>query len=307
MRVLVTGASGFLGRNLLLAKPQSWEVVAAYRRPDFPDFLVREHVEGVTPVRCDLRDQDQACNLARRNSRWDLVVYLAGLVDIPGSVAQPMMDLTANLLALVHLLEAVRCEHLIYVSSGAVYTGLAGVVSPQSPLRPDLPYAINKLAAEHYVRCYTMRRSHIGYHTILRFMGAYGPHEPTHKIYSRMLRSFVLGVEPTFTVYGDGSNLIDAMYVDDAVRGLLAAGGRGCASVTLDWGLGQPTSISELVLRTASVFRRRVELRFEGVAHERIEFRIDPSPLFDLIGFRPTVPYEEGIGSLADWLRKATA
>ena len=107
------------------------------------------------------------------------------------------------------------------MSSGAVYDGLVGTVTPATPVAPRLPYAISKLASEHYVRFFAERRGTLGSYVNVRFFGAYGPYEAERKITTRWLRAMAAG-QREFVVRGDGKNLIDFMYVDDAVDGLLA-------------------------------------------------------------------------------------
>jgi uncharacterized protein YbjT (DUF2867 family) len=64
MRILLTGASGFIGKNLLLQKPDTWDVVAIYRNPEFLEFVTRHHLNHITPVQCDLSDKSDVTRLA---------------------------------------------------------------------------------------------------------------------------------------------------------------------------------------------------------------------------------------------------
>ena len=149
MRLLITGASGFLGRNMLLALPRDWEIVAPYRpgNATLPEFVARHHLDHVRLLPCDLTDAAQVAEAARQSgTAFDSCLYCASNTSIPDSVRDPVGDLTTNAIGLLNTLERWTCDHFIYLSSGAVYVGLEGVVNPRSPVSPGLPYAISKLA-----------------------------------------------------------------------------------------------------------------------------------------------------------------
>ncbi len=187
MRVLVTGASGFLGRYMLLGMSDSWEVVALHRpgNADFLEFLEVHHLLQVLPVACDLTDKYQVEQVVEQMGRnFDCCLALASNTSIPGSIERPIEDLTANALGLLYVLESFTFDHLVYLSSGAVYIGLEGMVGPELSLSPTLPYAISKLASEHYIRAFVLHRQTPRCATILRFFGAYGPYEPPRKLYT---------------------------------------------------------------------------------------------------------------------------
>src|SRR2546426_9815912 len=149
MRVVVTGASGFIGRNVLLRAPRDWEIVAvAHRTPGLDAFVSEHGLAQVRVVTCDLTDAAAVRRLAGEIGRADAALYLAANGDPAASAERPRWDLESNPLALVGFVERCAPRHLVYVSSGAVYDGLDGAVTPASPVSPRLPYAISKLASE---------------------------------------------------------------------------------------------------------------------------------------------------------------
>lgn len=307
MRLLLTGATGFLGHNALLMLPPSWDIVALYRpqHTSFPIFLDAHRLRHVRAVPCDLTDAAQVERAIEQVGReFDSCLYLASNTWIPGSIQQPVEDLTTNTISLLNTLSASRINHLVYFSSGAVYIGVHGVVDPNTFVTPTLPYAVSKLASEHYVRAFARHRATPIRSTIVRFYGAYGPYEPPRKIYTALVRRFAFERNPQFTVRGDGENYIDAMYVDDtmrAIRAVLAsppAEGVEC----IDLGVGRGETINELVTRAAHLFGLEPEITHVDDSPEYITFRCDPRHFTMRYSFTPEIPLEDGLQRLAKHL-----
>jgi UDP-glucose 4-epimerase len=307
MNLLVTGASGFVGRNLLLRAPTDWRIVALYNRDDrFPHFVQGLDRSNVVAARCDLGNPADLARFAREHgTEWESCLYLAGKVDIPWSVREPKNDLLANTIPILHLLDTIRVEKLVYFSSGAVYDGNVGEVGPEAPVAPTLPYAISKLAGEHYVRFFHQRRHSVGKYIIVRFFGAYGPYEAEHKIYTRLIRTLGIGKEDHYTIYGDGTNLIDAMYVDDAIEALarMLTGDRW--NLTVNLAAGYPRRIDELVQAVgAALGIERVRIQKTGLANERNDFWGSVREMRELFGFVPKIGLAEGVSQFQDFLER---
>lgn len=306
-RLLLTGASGFLGKNLLLGAPPDWRILAVYRaESDFPEFVRSIGRDQVTPVRCDLADAaDVERMFGRYGDRWDACVHLAAAVDIPWSVRDPSGDLRANVLPLLNLLERIHVGKFVYFSSGAVYDGLEGEVHPLVPVSPTLPYAISKLAAERYVACYAQRKRAIDSYLIVRFFGAYGPYEPPHKIYTRLIRAFDQEGRNEYTIYGDGKNLIDAMYIDDAVAAIRKMLAGSCVNEIVNLAAGQPLTIEMLVREVARVLGAGpIHIRKDGIANESNRFWGSTAEMRDLFGFLPGVSLASGILRFREAMRR---
>jgi len=305
MKVLVTGASGFIGRNVLLRAPGDWQIVAVCHRSVDLDGFVRQHqLANVRTVRCDLTDAASVSRLAEGDGVFDACLYLAANGDPAKSADRPAWDLQLNTLALVTCLERIRVGHLVYVSSGAVYDGLTGAVTPATPVAPRLPYAISKLASEQYVRAFAERTKTVGSFMNVRFFGAYGPYEPIRKITTRWIQGLMSG-QREFAIRGDGENLIDFMYVDDAVDGLLALTSAAGYSGTLDFASGTPVSVNAVAQTMARVLGASVTIRHEGHTEEYIRFRSADTTMRDRFGVVPCVTFEDGVRRLYEFLQKA--
>jgi nucleoside-diphosphate-sugar epimerase len=303
MNLLVTGASGFIGRNLLLAVPRDWAVTATYHKDaSFPEWIRAQQLAHVTPLLVDLCDAGGVGGL--KNRAFDACAYLAANGDPAYSERAPAYDLRANALAIVNVLEACTFRHLLFFSSGAVYDGLQGGVGPQSAVNPTLPYAISKWASERYVM-HAQKKGRVGAASVARFFGAYGPYEAERKIYGRLVRQFAFEKSPKFTVRGDGRNLIDAMYVDDAVRGIRTILDRPPArTATFDFYSGRPVSLKDLVTQAAAAFGLQAEIEYAGEVPEYIEFRSTDRTMQEGFGFAPTVELADGLTRFRDWMAK---
>ncbi len=309
MRVLITGASGFLGRNLLLAVDRHWEIVTLQRsRIDLARWA-SERGDGrlVETHRCDLRDERVTAEVLGRVGPVDVAYHFAARVDIPGSLSDPTVDLLDNGLATLNLVRHIKCKHFVHLSSGAVYEGHSGPVAPALPLSPSLPYAIHKLLSEGYARAAHRRYETAERVTIIRFFGAYGPYEPPHKVYRRLVRAFAIEREPSISIYGDGSNLIDAMWVGDACMGLLAVA-RSSPSTepveVFDFAAGDAMSVETLVRRAANAFGvENVEIQRSGHAPERNDFHAQTEPFQSRFGCCSELSLEDGLRLYADYMR----
>lgn len=299
MKVVVTGASGFIGHNVLLRAPREWTIYAVYHSTPGLEAFVKQHsLTNVKPVKCDLASAMDVSALARMiGGKPDAMLYLAANGDPAVSSKRPRWDLEANTVAFVNTLEQCPAEHVVYLSSGAVYDGLRGEVSPAAAVSPRLPYAISKLAAEQYLRFFCEHRGTVGSYINVRFFGAYGPYEPSRKITRRWFEGMAAG-QREFVVRGDGKNLIDFMYVDDAVDGFLALVKAKGERRTVDFASGTPISVNDVVHTMAKIVGVDVTIRHEGHVPEYIEFRTVDTTMREQFGVRPSTPFEQGLAKL---------
>jgi nucleoside-diphosphate-sugar epimerase len=167
---------------------------------------------------------------------------------------------------------------------------------------PRLPYAISKLASEQYLQFFAGHGGAVGSYVNVRFFGAYGPYEAPRKITTRWLKALA-GGQREFVIRGDGKNLIDFMYVDDAVDGFLALVQAHGAKLTVDFASGSPVTVDDIVTTMASTLGVDVTLRHEGVVPEYIQFRSADTTMRDRFGVVPAVPFADGLRRLSAFLK----
>ena len=308
MKLVVTGASGFIGHNVLLRAPREWEIVAVYNRtPGLEAFVKAQRLSNVRPVKCDLLNEDEVKSLARLiGGKPESMLYLAANGDPAASAERPRWDLESNTAAFVTCLEHCPADHVVYLSSGAVYDGRLGTVSPETAVSPRLPYAISKLASEQYLRFFAEQRGSVGSYINVRFFGAYGPYEAARKITTRWLTAMA-GGQREFVVRGDGENLIDFMYVDDAVNGFLALVNAKGTRATVDFASGSPVTVNEIVRTMARIIGADVTIRNEGTVAEYIEFRSVDQTMRERFGVKPARSFEDGLRELQGFLESSVS
>lgn len=303
LKLLVIGASGFLGRNLLLRIPKNWDTAAMYNAAgDFPKFVNAYKLEQIDPVRCDLRSEKVVERALSKLGEFDCCVYLAADTRVNVLSQNISIDVTNNILPICNFLNHYRGGKLIFFSSGAVYLGLRGTINPVMGISPSLPYAISKLACEQYLRFWHAKN--FGSYVIVRFFGAYGRFESERKITRRLLEAIRNSKDDRidFVVHGDGRNLIDIMYTDDATTGILKLVKSEHENFTVDMCHGSALSINDYVRAVASIFGRKVNIRHEGAPSEYIEFYSNPTTMFDLTGFKAKTELRDGLRKYWQWL-----
>jgi UDP-glucose 4-epimerase len=259
MNCLVTGGAGFIGSNLvdaLLARGDAVTVVddlSTGRREN----LDRALAAGAELVDCDIRDAAALIDMTRE-AEPEVVFHLAAQIDVRKSVAEPAFDASINVGGTANVLEAARLAgtpRLVFTSTGgAIYGEGEGKKLPlgeDAPIEPFSAYGQSKFAAEGYLALY--ERLYGLSAVCLRLGNVYGPRQDplgeagVIAIFCGKLRA---GERPT--VFGDGRQTRDYIYVGDVVAGMLAAAGSQ-ATGPINLGTGVETDVLELAARLAEI------------------------------------------------------
>jgi nucleoside-diphosphate-sugar epimerase len=310
MKILIIGASGFIGKNTLLRLPKKHDIMATYYKKDegFSEFLKENELDNVTSFKVDLTNINSIKKMFNKiDGSIDTALYLAANRNLSVSVTNPLFDLEANVKGIINFLECFKGSRLIFFSSGAVYDGLVGAVSPEIKISPKLPFAITKLASEQYIKFYQQRRKNIEDYTIVRFFGAYGPYELERKIHTKLIETFYFKNESSFTIRGDGKNFIDSMYVDDAVEGILRMIESKYSNMVVDFCVGSPLKINKLVKDVAKFVGKKdikIKIKHEGKTEEPIKFFASPDLFEHVFKFKPKVSLEEGLKKFIKFLEE---
>ncbi len=254
MRALVTGGAGFIGSTLvdrLLAEGHSVDVVDDLSSGSLANLAEaradREHDLKVHQL--DIRDPAVIELIGRR--RPEVVFHLAAQADVRVSVARPVFDAEVNIIGSLNVLEGARvagARKVVFASSGGTIYGEPAAadlpVRESHPQQPLSPYGVAKRTVNDYLHVY--RELHSIEFTALAMANIYGPRQDPHGEAGvvAIFAGLLLAGKPC-TIFGDGNQTRDFLYVDDAVDAFVRAAERG-SGLLCNIGTGVETSVNEL-------------------------------------------------------------
>jgi UDP-glucose 4-epimerase len=305
MRILVTGGAGFIASAITDAYLALGHDVAIV------DDLSSGSAGNVDPrarwYRIDVRSPELDAVFARE--RPEMVSHHAAQVSVRRSVETPLLDADVNVLGSLRVCEAARrhgTRRVVFASTGgAIYGEQSGPPADERhPCRPRSPYAVAKLAVEHYLDYY---RATYGLDAVvLRYANVYGPRQDPHGeagVVAIFMQRIVAGMAPT--IYGDGEQVRDFVYVDDVVAANVAAldvAGDGAELPIFNIGTGRGTSVNTLwhVLRDLAKPEVSVQHAPERPGDVRRSV-LDPARAAHRLGWRPSVDVPEGLRRTWAW------
>jgi UDP-glucose 4-epimerase len=308
-RALVSGGAGFIGSHVAdLLRGSGYQVevlddLSTGRRENVPDGTVLHEVDI---------GSDAAAGVVR-TGRFDVLFHLAAQIDVRKSVEDPGFDARANIVGTLNLLEAVRASghptRVVFSSTGgAIYGDFVPVPSVEDmPKDPESPYGIAKLSVELYLAYYA--RVHRLDTVALRYSNVYGPRQDPHGeagvvaiFCNRLLRG------DDVTVFGDGRQTRDYVFVGDVARANLAA-----ATATLpapgrvdvrayNIGTGRETSVLDLANALQRASGRPMTVRHAPArAGELPRSSVSNAKAARELGWAPTVSLEDGLRQTYDY------
>lgn len=310
-QVLITGGLGFMGLNLAEA------LVLAGARVRLMGLAWPERSRGLAPlmeqtdfIKADMRDDER---VRQAVEGCEMIFNLAGRSGAAASNWSPLDDLDVNCRGHLTLLEACRQTNpdvkIIFPSSRLVYaSGIDLPARESSPTEPLSIYGIHKLAVEKYHRLYGQL---YGLRTvILRITNPYGPFQRPEQRQYGIINWFIhlALMGKTLPVYGDGLQLRDYVHIDDVVRAFLQSGVDNRADgQVFNVGSGRGIRFVDMVgAIVRAVGRGTAEHVPWPATEQRIEsgdFWADTSHLQELLGWRPTISFEDGISRVIQQYR----
>ena len=328
MKIVVTGAAGFIGFHLskrLLA--ENYHVIGVDNLNDYYDFRLKkerlellESYEKFKFYQTDLADQE-SLNQIFENHSIPIVINLAAQAGVRYSISHPQSYVHSNLVGFVNILEACRhyqVEHLLYASSSSVYG--ANTKTPFSTQDSvDHPVSIyaatkkaNELMAHTYSHLFTIPT------TGLRFFTVYGPWGRPDMAYYSFTKDIIEG--NTIQVFNNGDMLRDFTYIDDIVEGivkLLDHPPKPDSNRNLDpstshapykiynIGNNSPVKLMDFINTLEQLIDKKAKIEYLPMQPGDVkETFADITDLQKAAGFSPATPLEIGLGHFVDWYKK---
>ncbi len=304
MRIVVTGAAGFIGSHLVEALLGAGHEVAGIDA--FIDYYAREVKEAnLAAARADGRFTFHELDLRTADldgviDGADAVVHLAAMPGLVRSWTDVELYTTCNLLATHRVIEAVlsrRVPRLLHASTSSVY-GRDAVGDETTPTRPISPYGVTKLAAEHLVLANVATRGLDA--SIVRYFSIFGPRQRPDMAYHLFTEAMLDG--RPITVFGDGEQSRSNTFIDDCVAGTIAAlRGAGTGEIYNIAG-GEEITLNAAISAIADALG--LEPRIErGAARDGDQRRTaaDTAKAERAFDYRPTTGAREGLAAQVAW------
>ncbi len=283
MIALVTGDTGFIGSNM-------------------KEFLIRRNVDVIGFSRRNGHDIFDVSDLRRAVKQSDIVYHFAAEAKPGESVLNPKHTVEVNIRGSLNVLEACREFNvpLIYPSSCEIYGDSKVPIRENFPLNPPNPYAASKAAIDRL--CYTYYKCYGLDVKIVRLFNPYGPHQQLNKIIPTFY--FEAIKNKPITVYGDGTDTRDYVYISDIVWGLWLARDLP-AGEAVNLATGRATTNLEVAKMIKSLTNSKSKIifvdyprAFGGIRHQIGSYEKAER----LIGWRPKISLEEGLKKTLKWL-----
>jgi UDP-glucose 4-epimerase len=314
MRVLVTGGAGFIGSTLvdrLLVEGYDVDVVDDLSTGALTNLAEAraQRSRRVTFQRLDIRSPAVAELLEHRKP--EIVFHLAAQADVRVSVARPAFDAEVNVIGSLNVIQgalAAGVRKVVFAGSGGTLYGVPESLPTREghPHRPLSPYGVAKKAVTDYLHYY--REIQGLEYTVLALANVYGPRQDPHGeagVVAIFANKLLDGERPT--IYGDGEQTRDFVYVDDVVDAFVRAADRG-DGLLCNVGTGVQTSVQQLFDAMARVTGFAEPARYAPTrAGELLQSALDPSRAAIHLGWKPFSGLDEGLGRTIEWCRATRA
>ena len=311
MRLLVTGAAGFIGSNFVrMVSAGMFSTISSVQVLDKLTYAgVKENLEGVTAIPGYSFVQGDICNLELVNSlvrEVDAVINSAAESHVDRSILGSSDFVQTNIVGVQVILDAIKATgrniRFLQVSTDEVYGSInVGSWNEDSPLQPNSPYSASKASGELLARSYN--RTHGVDVVITRCSNNYGTHHFPEKLIPLFITNLIEGRK--VPVYGNGKNVRDWLHVDDHCRGIYAALMNGKSGEVYNIGGGRELTnneITTLILDAMGADKSSIEYVEDRKGHD-LRYSVDWTKINRELGYEPQVKFEDGLKDTIQWYR----
>lgn len=305
MVYLVTGGGGFIGSNLVSRLVERGETVRVLdnfstgKKENLSEFA-----HSIAIIEGDLRDHQAVRGAA---DGVDVILHQAALPSVPRSIKDPLSSNAVNVVGTLNVLQAARdakVKRVVFASSSSVYGD-----TPELPKHermfpnPLSPYAVSKLAAEHYCRVFARV---YGIETVsLRYFNVFGPRQDPDSEYAAVIPKFIKGMlrDKQPTIYGDGEQSRDFTFIDNVVQGNLLAATATCEpGSVMNCACHGRVTLNQLVQTINELLGKDIHPLYAPSRPGDIKHSFAAIDLAHrLIGYSPLVDFKEGLRRTIEW------
>ena len=312
MRLLVTGAAGFIGSNFVRrVNDHSLQGISAVVALDSLTYAgVIENLDSLTQsenytfIHGDIRDTELISEILKD---VDAVINFAAESHVDRSIQSSAEFVSTTMAGVQVLLDAIKSSgrkiRFVQVSTDEVYGSIEeGSWDENCPLLPNSPYSATKAGGELLARSY--HRTHGMDVVITRCSNNYGTHHFPEKLIPLFITNLIEGKK--VPVYGNGKNVRDWLHVDDHCRGIHAALMKGKAGEVYNIGGGRELNnleITDLILKEMGADQSSIEYVEDRKGHD-IRYSVDWTKINRELGYEPQVTFEDGLRETIKWYRE---
>ena len=301
MKVLLTGAGGFIGSHLARLILEDGVEILALVQPEEDLSRLEGFTSGLQILSGDLQDTDSVEKLLKEN-RPDLCIHLAWYVEPGKYLESPQnLDLIGASVHLAYRLAEAGCKRFIGIGTCFEYDLFQGILSEESIPRPNSLYATCKLATSAALqRLFQGSKMQVAW---LRLFYLYGPFEDPRRLIPHVITSLLKGQEAKTT---GGKQVRDYLHVEDVARAIWAVA-QSQAEGIVNIGSGRKNTVAEIVTEIAEIIGRPDLLKLGALPYREGEPEVilaDNRRLTEEIGFKPRYDLHSGLEHTIHWWRK---
>ena len=311
MKLLVTGAAGFIGSNFLrmIANNEFTEITGVTVLDKLTYAGHKENLKFVDKISSYQFIQGDICDrilVSRLVSDVNAVINFAAESHVDRSISGASDFVQSNIVGVQVLLDAIKGSgrkiRFIQVSTDEVYGSIdQGSWTEESPLLPNSPYSASKASGEIMARSYN--RTHGVDVVITRCSNNYGTHHFPEKLIPLFITNLIEGKK--VPVYGTGENVRDWLHVDDHCRGIYSVLMNGLSGEVYNIGGGRELSnneITSLIIQSMGADESSIEYVEDRKGHDH-RYSVDWTKINRELGYQPQVKFEDGLRETIQWYR----
>jgi UDP-glucose 4-epimerase len=305
-KILVTGGAGFIGSHLveeLLKENEDVVVIDDFSMGSMENIPFQN--EKLAIIEGDLSSKATVKKVFEEHC-FKKIFHLGAIASVAASVENPLHTHQTNLEATLYLLEEARLqggvERFVFASSAAVYGDEPSLPKKEtSEIKPLTPYAIDKFASEQYVLAYS--RLYEVPTAAVRFFNVFGnrqnpssPYSGVVSILTDKFKQLLGGIDTSFTLFGDGEQTRDFIYVKDVVNAVMIVSDQPEAvGETFNVGTGDSVSLNNLISMYEEITGKRLPIEYKSERQGDIKYSYSDNSKLRSLGFKPGYSMKQGL------------